>query len=138
MILRFILYGLIGLAIEILWTSIYDKLFCHKKEWNLQGTTYVWMFPIYGCLVFLYEPVFNLIKDMEWYYRGAIYSLGFMTAEYIFGYLLRLVSICPWDYSNSKSLHLHGLVRLDYAPLWFAFGLLMEPISKMLSNCTCF
>ena len=41
------------------------------------------------------------------------------------GWLLRKLGVCPWDYSDAP-LNIDGLIRLDYAPAWFAVGLLFE------------
>lgn len=35
--------------------------------------------------------------------------------------------MCPWDYSHAKT-NIDGVIRLDYAPLWMAAGLLFERI----------
>ena len=43
------------------------------------------------------------------------------------GSFLRRFEACPWDYSKSP-LNVNGLIRLDYAPLWFGAGLLFEKI----------
>jgi len=136
MIFRFVIYGLLGLALEVLWTSISAKLFRKEESWSLKGTTYVWMFPIYGSVVFLYEPIMSLLTrlNLEWYYRGLIYTVGIFIIEYLTGYLLkRLFGKCPWDYTGAR-FQLHGFIRFDYAPLWFGLGLLLEPISGYLTK----
>ena len=33
--------------------------------------------------------------------------------------------LCAWDYSQAK-LNVDGLIRLDFAPFWFALGLFFE------------
>ena len=33
--------------------------------------------------------------------------------------------MCPWDYSRARS-NIQGVIRLDYAPVWFLTGLLYE------------
>lgn len=35
----------------------------------------------------------------------------------------------PWDYTG-RNTNIDGLIRLDFAPLWFATGLLFEQITK--------
>lgn len=37
--------------------------------------------------------------------------------------------ICPWDYTG-RPMNVNGLIRLDFAPLWFGTGLLFEWITK--------
>ncbi|HZY44449.1 MAG TPA: hypothetical protein VFF70_06845, partial [Anaerolineae bacterium] len=73
MFLRFLLYGIGGWCAEILWTSIRDRVRCRVDDWKLKGTTYLWMFPIYGgALLFLYEPAHDAIRSISWPLRGSI------------------------------------------------------------------
>jgi uncharacterized membrane protein len=91
------------------------------------------MFPIYGLVAPLYEPLHNALRFWPWVARGVWYAVGIMLVEYIAGWLLRrLAGVCPWDYTGSTRWQLHGLVRLDYAPLWAIFGLLLEPVHDLL------
>ena len=53
-------------------------------------------------------------------------SLIFST-EYLTGYLLDKRGLCPWNYSRSR-FNVNHLIRLDYAPYWFAAGLFFEHI----------
>lgn len=136
MLFRFILYGLLGIAIEVIWTALYEKLFEHKPGWDLKGTTYVWMMPVYGLTVVLYEPVYHAIDELGWMWRGLIYAIGILVVEYVVGFVLRKIDRCPWDYTDATRFQIHGLIRLDYAPLWFALGLALEPISDLLIRIT--
>lgn len=136
MFLRFFMYGLMGLAVEVVWTAIYDKIFIGKPGWKLQGTTSIWMLPIYGLTVFLYEPIHNIIRDVDWYYRGLIYTSGIMLVEYGVGYALKTLDMCPWDYSNLTKLNFNGLVRIDYIPVWFIVGMALEPIHDLMIEIT--
>ena len=47
--------------------------------------------------------------------------------EFSTGLLLKHYNVCPWDYSRYP-LNYKGVIRLDYAPLWFCTGLLFEKI----------
>jgi hypothetical protein len=38
---------------------------------------------------------------------------------------------CPWDYSQ-KRYHFKGLIRWDYAPIWFGFCFLLELVHDFL------
>ena len=49
-------------------------------------------------------------------------------AEYFVGSWLQRAGICPWDYTG-RPTNVNGLIRLDFAPLWFLTGLLFERIS---------
>jgi len=136
MIFRFIMYAMVGLTAEIMWTAFYDKVFSKVKGWDLTGTTYVWMIPIYGSIVFLFEPLHNHLSDFNWMLRGSVYMLGIFAIEYIAGFLLKKLGNCPWDYTDETKLQLHGFIRFDYAPLWFTLGMALEPIHNLLIKLT--
>ena len=82
------------------------------------------MFPIYGSVIF-FEPIMNIIAGLPIIVRGVTYMLCIFVAEYYSGTLLRKINACPWDYSNSR-YNVQSVIRLDYAPLWFAVGLGFE------------
>lgn len=122
MIGRFIIYGLLGWCIEILWTGFGSLL---KGDVKLTGRTYIWMFFIYGLAVFL-EPIHERIVDLNIVLRGGLYTVLIFSAEYCTGWVLKKVlGVCPWDYSECP-FSVNGLIRLDYAPAWFVAGLLFE------------
>ena len=122
MIKDFIFYGFLGWIMEVFWTGISALKRGDKK---LVGYTYLYMFPIYGCAVFM-EPVFMLLHSTNFVVRGLIYMLCIFSAEYVSGYILeRAVGVCPWDYSRVK-YSVDGFIRLDFAPIWFAVGLWFE------------
>ena len=56
-------------------------------------------------------------------------------AEFISGSILKFFGICPWDYSAS-SFNIAGIIRLDYAPLWFGLGLFYENLFKQIAKNT--
>ncbi|WP_432661833.1 hypothetical protein R9X47_14805 [Wukongibacter baidiensis] len=124
MIGRFIIYGLFGWCMEIFWTGLGSLL---KGDVKLTGRTYIWMFFIYGLAVFL-EPIQESVGGLNILLRGGLYTLLIFTAEYFAGWILRRVlGVCPWDYSSSI-FSVNGLIRLDYAPVWFVAGLLLERV----------
>jgi len=136
MILRFIIYGMLGWCGEIIWTATGEKLSGQQRGWNFRGTTYLWMFPLYGLIAPLYEPVHNALRAWAWPLRGVVYMLGFWAMEYLTGWLLkRVIGVCPWDYSHAR-WHVHGFIRLDYGPVWFLVGLGLEPVHDLLVQLT--
>lgn len=90
------------------------------------GKTSVWMFPIYGMASFL-APVCRFLKNKNAMFRGIIYTCCIFLAEFFTGTLLKKYNVCPWDYSKAK-LNIKGVIRIDYAPLWFLTGLLYEKV----------
>lgn len=61
--------------------------------------------------------------------HGILYMVLIFVAEYLSGTWLRTMGVCPWDYTGRHS-NIDGLIRLDFAPLWFMTGLLFEQITK--------
>ena len=119
--MNFIRCGLLGWCIEIFWTGIHGFA---TKDKKLMGNTSLLMFPIYGFASSI-SYVYKLIKDKCFIIRGFIYSIGFFFVEFTSGYFLKSKGKCPWDYSKCK-YNILGLIRLDYAPLWFITGLFFE------------
>ena len=127
MITRFLIYGALGCLMEVLWTGLGALL---QKNFKLQATTSIWMFFIYGMVVF-FEPLINVIGDWHIFLRGVMYALCIFAAEFAAGSLLKRADLCPWDYSRSR-FHFKGLIRLDYAPAWAVAGLFFERVYSML------
>lgn len=122
---NFILCGIVGWCMEILFTALHSL---RRRDMRLQGTTSVWMFPIYGSAALL-EPISRLIKNRPFWIRGLLYMSLIFSAEYITGSLLQSRALCPWDYRRSR-WNIKRIIRLDYAPYWFGAGLLFETILK--------
>lgn len=115
---------------EIIWTGLHSLF---NKDFKLVGTTSLWMFPIYGMTVFL-EPFFSFLSNQPLAIRGGFYMICIFMAEYVTGWFLReFVGQCPWDYSSSV-FSIHGLIRLDYAPVWFIVGLFYEWVYRFLET----
>lgn len=121
---RFILCGLIGWCIECFWTGLHAIFFATDK--TLRCGSSVWMFPIYG-MASLISPISNRLKGKSFVMRGGIYTVIIFAVEFITGSLLNIFHACPWNYSQAR-FHVKGLIRLDFAPLWFIVGLLYEKI----------
>jgi uncharacterized membrane protein len=132
--LRFVLYGLGGWCGEVLFTALTDSL--PRRDWRLVGTTYLWMFPIYGLLAIFYEPMHDLIREIPWPARAVVWSLGFTTVELISGWFIaRLTGRCPWDYS-AKHWAINPYIRWDFFPVWALVGLALEPVHDFLVRLT--
>jgi len=133
-------FVLMGITLEVFWTSIFN----YKKTKNprLIGHTYLWMFLIYSVVPFIYIFVLNNLNSSI-YLRSIIYMVSFYLLEFIFWYLIRkFVGVSPWDYSNYfikifgkkyKSNFL-GLVCVEYAPIWYLYGVVGELYFLFLIN----
>jgi uncharacterized membrane protein len=132
--IRFVLYGLGGWCGEVLYTSLTESI--PRRDWRLVGTTYLWMFPIYGLIAVFYEPVHDLIRDLPWFVRAIIWSVGFNTVELITGWVIaKITGRCPWDYSH-KRFAINAYIRWDYFPVWAVIGLALEPVHDFLVELT--
>ncbi|MBI3267814.1 MAG: hypothetical protein HYZ53_02240 [Planctomycetes bacterium] len=130
-LLRFVVYGLLGWGAEVLWTALAETT-VRPMDWRLRGFSNLWMFPIYGACVFLFEPLHEVLRSRPWPLRAAVYVPAIWVAEYASSWLIeKLVRRPPWDYSSAR-WHLHGRIRWDYAPLWVLFGLLLERVHDSL------
>lgn len=119
---NYIVYGLTGWCLEIVWTGLGSLL---SGDPRLTAKTYLWMFPIYGLAV-LFEPLHDLIRPRPLFVRGLVWMVAFFAVEYLTGWMLRaFLGTAPWDYSRA-AFQYDGLIRLDYAPVWFFVGLLFE------------
>lgn len=119
---KFMECGIAGWCLEIIWTAIQNR----NKDKKWMGTTSLLMFPIYGVAAF-FEPFMKKIKDKNFIIRGGIYTFFIYLVEFLSGKTLKKQGKCPWDYSHAK-YNLDGVIRLDYAPVWFVTGLILEKI----------
>lgn len=123
---NFIKCGVYGWGFECFWTGMHAVV-SHKNK-QLTCRTSMWMFPIYGMASFI-KPFSTVLKNTPTILRGVIYMTCIFATEYGTGRILQKKKCCPWDYSQSKH-NIKGLIRLDYAPLWFIVGLIYEKILK--------
>ena len=122
---RFIFCGLVGWCLEIFWTGLKSL---QRRQMKLMGHSSIWMFPIYGCAAFI-GPVSRLLRKKNLLFRGNLYMLGIFLVEFFTGSLLKKKNWCPWDYGDAP-LNIHGVIRLDYAPLWLLAGLFFEHVQN--------
>lgn len=133
--------GITGWCLEVMFTSAESII---AGDMRLIGQTSLLMFPIYGMGALL-GPIgrqvdlwiadgsqgagtpLNLMDKII--RHGMLYMVLIFAAEYLAGMLLRDMGICPWDYTGRR-LNVNGLIRLDFAPLWFLTGLLFEEITN--------
>ncbi|GIM29361.1 membrane protein [Clostridium polyendosporum] len=128
MVKRFIIYGLSGLCVEVLWTGFFSVM---RGDIKLTGWTYIWMFPIYGLAIFL-EPIHDRIRHLSFILRGGVYTILIFVVELASGLLLKkILGVCPWNYVN-EPLSVYGIITLSYTPVWFTLSLLFEKMHDTL------
>ena len=106
---------------EIFWTGLHSLF---TGNFTMMGKTSLLMFPVYG-LAALIRPAYRKLKGFPVMVRGIFYSCGIFFVEFLIGSFFQKLHICPWDYSHVP-LQYKGVIRLDYAPLWFLTGLFFE------------
>lgn len=131
MLIHFVIYGLLGILMEVFWTGIHSLI---SGNFNLIGQTSIWMFFIYGSAVFL-EPIHNKLRRKSIIIRGIVWVILIYTIEFTTGFLLdQLIGSCPWDYSNSTNYTIKGYIRFDFIPVWFVVGLIFEKVHDFLDK----
>lgn len=118
---RFLFFGLLGICLEVIFTGVCSMV---NRDAKLKGTTSLWMIPIYGTAAFL-GPLCGKLRRLPAFVRGFIYTSLIYFVEFMSGWVLKRLGSCPWDYSKSR-FNIKGLIRLDFAPLWFVLGLFFE------------
>jgi Putative ABC-transporter type IV len=133
---RSVAYAVVGVAAEVGFTGARDSVL--RKDWALQGRSYLWMFPLYGLSAFLFEPMHDAMRSRPLWQRAAAYSVGIMGVEYLAGNALRrVVGVVPWDYSgHGRFVVPGGATRLDYAPVWALAGLALERLHDAMDQVT--
>lgn len=71
MLARFLVYGTLGWAVEIVWTGVGSWL---RRDPRLTGQTYLWMFPIYGGGALLFEQLYVFIAGRPWFVLGLLFE----------------------------------------------------------------
>lgn len=127
MLKRFLIYGITGWGMEILWTGLGSLI---NGDLRLMGYSNIWMLLVYGLAVFL-EPLHDIIRGWNIFARGIIWAVLIWGIEYTSGLLLYfLLGVHPWLYSGPFSVD--GLITLAFAPAWSIAGLLFERIHNSL------
>jgi hypothetical protein len=122
---RFLVYGVAGWAVDSLFVLAHTG---RRRPSSLLNV------PVYGLAAPLFEPVHDRLRHRPLVVRAAVYGVGVLAVEYASGRLLRrAVGRVPWDYGGAR-FAVDGLARLDYLPLWAAFGLGLERLHDLLAD----
>lgn len=122
-------FGFVGIFAEVVFTGLKRGLF--DGDVMLTGHSYLWMFPIYGASGILIQFLHSIFVDYNFLFRGLIYAVYIIVGEFITGSFLKLLlGRCPWHYT--AKFVVKNVIRLDYLPIWFVFGLLIERVLLLL------
>lgn len=134
-LLAFMLYGMLGVTVEVCYTAIVDltDMWGPEMDLSLKGVSYIWMIPIYGSASVLFPLGHGLIRTWPRLARYLMYGIGILVVEFITGFLLeQFTGRCPWEYQTGW--HIAGYIRLDYLPLWMLFGATLEEFQKIVDR----
>ncbi len=120
------LFALLGLGMEVVFTATRNLLFRRNK--NGMGYSSLFYAPFYALIPVALSLLHPWLFTLHWFIRGLFYIVALFFAEYCSMGILRFLfgkSPSESEYRRSR-LHIHGLIRLDYAPFWFLAGFLFE------------
>ncbi|XP_063231174.1 transmembrane protein 229B-like [Bacillus rossius redtenbacheri] len=126
-LLRLYVYGLHGYFVEVMFTAGWE--FAVSNNWKLPGCSSVWSLAIYGISGLAMEQIHSAChrSGVPLLARGVAYLAWVYLWEFSTGLLLRHFGACPWDYT-AFDYNIHGLITLEYAPLWFFIALVQEKL----------
>ena len=130
LIQKFFVYGCLGLLLEVFFTGFHSLVTGNKR-----GTcqTYIWMLGIYGLASLCMEQLHNWLR-WGMLLNALIYVPLIYLFEFISGFILKKVlGRCPWDYGAVK-FGIMGLIRFDYAPIWFIVALFFDYICEWVET----
>lgn len=130
---RFMLFACIGLLMEVTLGAAVGLV---HGDYNLRGSTCLWMILDYGLLGVLLAPIRDRLIRLRvpLLARGVVYMLLIYMVEYISGVIFTAAGLHIWDY-HCHTYQLHGHIALVYAPLWYVLGLFAECIYGKIHAC---
>lgn len=134
-----ILFGLIGLGIEVIFTGLLKEQHDdhHHPRVHAMGHSSVWYFILYAETPFVLHGMRALgLIQSHFLLRAFIYSVVIRVSELLWMYILRrLLGSSPSERSYYKRpYNFRGLIRLDplYLCVWPIVGLLLEQLHSYL------
>lgn len=121
---KLLVYGCLGLLLEVFFTGFHSLITGNRRA---LCQTYLWMFPIYALAACSMEQLHNWLRWGIWL-NALIYVPLIYLFEFVSGFILKkTLGRCPWDYGVVK-YGIMGLIRFDYAPIWFIVALFFDYI----------
>lgn len=131
LLLKLLIYGHIGLLIEVWFTGIHSFFF--RKDRSATAKTYLPMLVVYGVTAVVLEAVSGAIA-WPFYLKAFIYVPIIYGSEALSGWVIkRVIGRIPWDYGISQWTPM-GLINFKYAPYWLMLSLAFDPITTLLTK----
>lgn len=126
-----------GIFVEVIFRAFTNTLeqlyFGQPIDYTFRTKIYFWMIPIYGISYILLNAVYNKLSQLPLFLQLLSITIGIFIIEYSTGFALQqIIGKCPWYYKIGY--HLHGLIRLDYAPAWMLFSYLLLTFYKWVET----
>jgi len=99
---------------------------------NMHGQTSPWMMIDYGLIGLILMPIatWMIRRGIPLPARTFFYMLLIYFVEYVSGIIFTWgLGLRVWDYSGIP-YNLHGQIMLYSAPIWYALGLVVEPLYR--------
>lgn len=135
-IVRFIIFALFGLLLEVFMSSITDFIF-HDNV-NLRGHTSLWMIFDYGLIGVITPWIRNPMKKIGVIFpvRAFVYMILIFIVEYVSGILFHKVfGLRIWDYSEFR-YNLQGQITLEFVPVWYTLSLTIEKLYEWVDKAS--
>ncbi|OPZ99012.1 MAG: hypothetical protein BWY71_01099 [Planctomycetes bacterium ADurb.Bin412] len=128
--LRFILFGGLGLIFEVCFGAVWGL---KNGDWNLRGSSSLWMIFDYGLLGVALLPIARPLirRKIPLPLRAVVYMAGFFTVEFVSGWLFERCGLHIWSY-RSLPYNLCGYIALMYVPIWYGVGLVAEYLYRKI------
>jgi len=131
----FVTFGIIGVAMEVFFTAITSVI---RKEKNraMKGYSSLWMFFIYGSVYFVILFGRTYFSQYNFFLRGLIYLPLIYAIEFTSGFILKKFKAIPWNYREDKNTkhNFKGIICLEFIPVWYTGGLLLELLYLFLKS----
>ena len=131
-VFQMLLFAVLGLGMEVVFTGFLD--YRKDAQRHLLGYSSLWYLPLYMMPPLLLSMTGWLLFTLPLVTRGLIYTALIFLVEYTGMFCLRrLLGASPSEANYYQSRwHVHGLIRLDYAPVMFLMGLAFEYVYRHL------
>ncbi len=135
-------FAVIGVFAETVFTALAAAVRGSRSgkgvDFHLYGQSMLWSIPVYGLSAAVgFHPLVQAwlgIPRLAWFLRGALYAAVIFALEFSWGWAIEIViGFCPWDYRPAR-WNVKGWIRLDYAPFWFCFGLILERAASVFDR----